>query len=73
MQKVIVYARKSTEQEDRQMLSIDAQLRELNAYAAKAQLHIVASLREARTARKPVRLSSMQLWIRIKALLRMFV
>ena len=53
--KVIVYCRKSTEQEDRQILSIDAQLRELQEYAANEQLEIVASLREAKTAKEPGR------------------
>ena len=51
--KVIAYCRKSTEQDDRQILSIDAQLRELQEYAAKEQLEIVASLREAKTAKEP--------------------
>ena len=53
--KVIVYCRKSTEQDDRQILSIDAQLRELREYAEKEQLEIVASLREAKTAKEPGR------------------
>ena len=53
--KVILYARKSTEQDDRQILSIDAQLRELQEYAANEQLEIVASLREAKTAKEPGR------------------
>ena len=53
--KVIAYCRKSTEQDDRQILSIDAQLRELQEYAAKEQLEIVASLREAKTAKEPGR------------------
>jgi len=53
--RVIAYARKSTEQDDRQILSIDAQLRELQEYAANEQLEIVASLREAKTAKEPGR------------------
>jgi len=53
--KFILYTRKSTEQEERQTLSIEAQLRELREIAAKEQLEIVASLCEARTAREPGR------------------
>ena len=48
----VVYVRKSSEQEERQILSIEAQLRELEEYAAKEQLQIVASFEEARTARE---------------------
>ncbi len=53
--RVVAYARKSTEQDDRQILSIDAQLRELTEYAANEQSEIVASLREAKTAKEPGR------------------
>ncbi|MBI1812631.1 recombinase family protein [Candidatus Peregrinibacteria bacterium] len=53
--KFIVYCRKSTEQEERQALSIPAQLAELRQFAARERLEIVASLCEAQTARKPGR------------------
>ena len=39
----IIYARKSTEDEDRQILSIEAQLTELREFAAKEKLEIVLS------------------------------
>ena len=51
----IIYARKSTEDEDRQILSIEAQLTELREFAAKEKLEIVASLCEAKTAKEPGR------------------
>ena len=53
--KVIVYARKSSESEERQALSIEAQLTELREFAAREQLEIVASLCEAKTAKEPGR------------------
>ena len=55
--KYILYARKSTEEEDdRQALSIEAQLVELQEYAAKEKLEIVASFCEAKTAKEPGRI-----------------
>ncbi len=51
----IIYARKSTEEEDQQVLSIEAQLVELKEFAAKEKLEIVASLCEAKTAKEPGR------------------
>ena len=52
----ILYARKSTEDEDRQILSIEAQIFELKEFAAKEKLEIVASLCEAKTAKEPGRM-----------------
>ena len=54
--KYILYARKSTEEDDRQVLSIEAQLVELQEYAAKEKLEIVASCCEAKTAKEPGRM-----------------
>ena len=48
-----LYARKSTEEDDRQILSIEAQLAELREFAAKERLEIVASFTEAKTAKEP--------------------
>src|SRR3989344_2911970 len=52
----ILYARKSTEEDDRQVLSIEAQLAELQEFAAKEKLEIVASFEEAKTAKEPGRI-----------------
>ena len=54
--KYIIYARKSTEEDDRQVLSIEAQIHELKEFAAKEKLEIVASLCEAKTAKEPGRM-----------------
>jgi site-specific DNA recombinase len=53
--KYILYARKSSEDEDRQMLSIDAQLRELKEFAIKQRLDIVEVFTESMTAKAPGR------------------
>lgn len=53
--KYFIYVRKSTESEDRQILSIEAQLRELRNLAEKEQLEIAASFEEAKTAKEPGR------------------
>ena len=52
----VIYARKSTEDDDRQVLSIEAQLVELQEFAAKEKLEIVASFQEAKTAKEPGRM-----------------
>ena len=51
--KTVIYTRKSTEQDERQALSLEAQLRELRQFAAEEQLQIVASFEEAKTAKEP--------------------
>ena len=50
-----LYARKSTDDEDRQILSIEAQLVELRQLAARERIHVVKELVEAKTAKKPGR------------------
>ena len=54
--KYILYARKSTEEDDRQVLSIEAQFVELKEFAAKEKLEIVTSFQEAKTAKEPGRI-----------------
>jgi DNA invertase Pin-like site-specific DNA recombinase len=54
--KYFIYARKSTEDEDRQILSIEAQLVELREFAAKEKLEIVGpTFVETKTAKEPGR------------------
>ena len=50
--KYILYARKSTELEDRQVLSIDSQIAELKALAAHKGLAIVRVMQECRSAKQ---------------------
>jgi DNA invertase Pin-like site-specific DNA recombinase len=50
-----IYARKSTDDEDRQILSIEAQLVELRQYAQREKICVVKELVEAKTAKKPGR------------------
>ena len=50
-----IYARKSTDDEDRQVLSIEAQLKELREYAQREKLSVYKEVVEAKTAKKPGR------------------
>jgi len=53
--KFFLYARKSTDVEDKQVLSIDAQLTELRAYARENNLEISAEVVEKQSAKIPGR------------------
>ena len=58
--KYIIYARKSTEEDDRQVLSIEAQLVELKEFAAKEKLEIViraAEPHESKPQKNPLKTS----------------
>ena len=55
MNSYFIYARKSTDNEDRQVLSIEAQLAELREYAKNENLFIKDELFEAKTAKQPGR------------------
>jgi len=53
--KYFLYARKSTEDDDRQVMSIAAQLFELREYARKENLEILAEFQESKSAKTPGR------------------
>ena len=55
MAKYFLYARKSTDDEDRQVLSLDSQLNELREFAEKEGVTIVEEFVEAKTAKQPGR------------------
>ena len=55
MAKFFLYARKSTDEPDRQILSIEAQIAELKEFAIKEQLNIVQTFIESQTAKEPGR------------------
>src|SRR5688572_12884335 len=55
MLKYILYCRKSTDEKDKQVLSIEAQIAELEEYASREQLNVVATLTESKTAKTPGR------------------
>ena len=54
-QKFFLYCRKSTDVEDKQVLSIEAQIAELRAYAKQEKLEIVEEFIEKKTAKIPGR------------------
>lgn len=54
-QKYILYARKSSESEDRQMASIDSQIRELKELASEYNADIIEILTESKSAKEPGR------------------
>ena len=56
--KYFIYTRKSTDSEERQVLSIESQISELKEFAAKEKLEAVSSLCEAKTAKEPEKISA---------------
>jgi len=66
MSKYFLYCRKSTDDEDRQILSIEAQLAELREFAVKEKLEIVDSLCESKTAKEPGRMKFGEMLDRIE-------
>jgi len=55
MDKYFLYIRKSTDEDDRQVLSLDAQETELRELAEKEKLTIIDTFRESQTAKEPGR------------------
>jgi len=53
--KFFLYARKSTEDEERQVMSIEAQLAELAEYAKRENIEIIEQFVESKSAKKPGR------------------
>ena len=53
--KYFLYARKSTEDDDKQVMSIESQLFELREYARKENLEILAEFQESKSAKTPGR------------------
>jgi DNA invertase Pin-like site-specific DNA recombinase len=54
MFKYFIYCRKSTEEEERQVLSIEGQLTELREYAKREGLFVSKEFTESRTAKEPL-------------------
>lgn len=55
MTKYFIYCRKSIEEEERQILSIEAQLAELRDFAKQNNLFVIKEYTESRTAKEPGR------------------
>ena len=53
--KYYLYARKSTDEDDRQVLSIEAQITELREFAVKENIEIIKEFIESKTAKSPGR------------------
>ena len=53
--KYIAYCRKSTDESDRQILSIESQISELKDFASRQNLEILDFVTEAKTAKVPGR------------------
>ena len=67
MNKYFLYARKSTDDEERQVLSIEAQLAELREFAKKENLQIIDEFVESKTAKQPGRKIFNDMLLRIEA------
>ena len=66
--KYFLYARKSTEDDDKQVMSIEAQLFELREFARKENLEILQEFQESKSAKKPGREKFGEMMFRIESL-----
>src|SRR3990167_4707918 len=67
MIKYIAYCRKSTDEKDKQVLSIESQIEELKEFAQRENLQIVKFITESKTAKIPGRVEFNQLFQLIEA------
>ena len=65
--KYFLYARKSTEDDDKQVMSIEAQLFELREFAHKENLEILTEFQESKSAKTPGREQFAEMMTRIEA------
>tara|TARA_B100000745_G_scaffold256882_1_gene179748 strand:+ start:201 stop:1004 length:804 start_codon:yes stop_codon:yes gene_type:complete len=65
--KYFLYARKSTEDDDKQVMSIEAQLFELREFARKENLEILKEFQESKSAKTPGREQFAEMMMRIEA------
>src|SRR3989344_1343753 len=66
--KYFLYARKSTEDDDKQVMSIEAQLFELREFAHKENLQILEEFTESKSAKKPGREKFGEMMARIESM-----
>jgi len=67
MNRYFIYARKSSDAEDKQVLFIDSQLRELRELARKEKLNIIKEFTESKTSKKPGRKIFNEMLVSIEA------
>ena len=65
--KYFLYARKSTEDDDKQVMSIEAQLFELREFASRENLEILSEFQESKSAKTPGREQFAEMMTRIEA------
>ena len=66
--KYFLYARKSTEDDDKQIMCIEAQLFELREFARKENLEILQEFQESKSAKKPGREKFGEMMSRIESM-----
>ena len=66
--KYFLYARKSTEDDDHQVMSIESQLFELREFARKENLEILQEFQESKSAKKPGREKFGEMMLKIESL-----